>query len=111
MKMSEAALLEIARVHGYDVPMFPNELSADKNVRALVAAIADFENNLPVTVATEYSVSGGDLRTVILVDVDGWNTAVYFDKWGFVADNMAKPLPDQASFNDAYNYVVSALSA
>lgn len=108
MKMSESSLMEVARLHGYDTPMFPNELSADKNVRALAAAITDFENNLPVTIATNYSV-GPDIRTVILLKIDNWDTAVYFDKWGFVSDNMAVTLPDQASFAEAYNYVVSAL--
>lgn len=109
MKISNSSLLELARVHGYDTPMFPNEITADRNVRALAAVIADLEGDLPVQIMSNYTVTGGELKTVILVNIDQWQTPVYFDKWGFKADNMSKPLEEQSALPETYQYVVSAL--
>lgn len=108
MQLSEQSLGELARVHGYDVPMFPNDVTADKNIRALASVIADVDQSISVPVASNYEVAG-ELKTVILLEIDNWTTPVYFDKWGFVAHNLSTTLPDQASLAETFAYVTNNL--
>lgn len=108
MQLSENALNELARVHGFDTPMYPNDLSADRNVRALAAVINDVYPELAVPVMSNYEVAG-QLKTAIVLKIDNWVTPVYFDKWGFVAHNQATTLSDQACIADTFAYVAAAL--
>lgn len=109
MKIDDASLDELARVHGYDIPMFPNPISAERNIHAIVSVFSDVLPGTHVPVLHDH-VCNNEARTVILIDVKGWQTPIYFDKWGFVAENLGDPLTDNASFAETYHYIASALN-